>query len=69
MAITDIALNDITDPAELEHLQSLKRFHGLSDDLLFKLARRVTIFRIPSRWTAIRLILGNGIPVPVVKEP
>jgi len=68
MAITDISLNDITDPVELEHLQSLRQFHRLGDDLLFKLARRVTIFRIPSRWVAIRLIIANGIPIPVVRK-
>lgn len=68
MAITDICLNDVTDPVELEHLQSLKQFHGLSDDLLFKLARRVTIFGIPSRWVAIRLIVANEIPIPVVSR-
>jgi hypothetical protein len=65
MAITDIALNDITDPVELAHLRSMEQFHGLSEDLLFKLARRVTIFKIPSRWTAIKLILANQVPVPV----
>jgi hypothetical protein len=68
MAITDISLNDITDPAERQHIQSLEHFHGLTDDLLFKLARRVTIFRIPSRWVAIRLIVANNIPIPVVRE-
>ncbi len=66
MAITDIELSDITDRDELHYLQSLEQFRFISDDVLFKLARRVTIFRIPSRWTAIRLIVANGIPIPVV---
>lgn len=68
MSIRDISLNDITDPAELEYLQSLEQFHGLSDDLLYRLAGRVTIFRIPSRWVAVRLIVGNGIPIPVLRR-
>jgi len=68
MGIRDITLNDITDPAELVYLRSLEQFHGISDDLLYKLARRVTIFKIPSRWVAIRLIVANGVPIPVVKE-
>ena len=68
MAITNISLNDITDPAELEHLKSLTQFHGTTDETLARLARRVTIFRIPSRWVAIRLIVANGIPIPVVTE-
>ena len=68
MAITDISLNPITDPCELQQLKGMKRFHGLSDDLLLRLARRVTVFRIPDRWVAIRLIVANGIPIPVVKE-
>ena len=68
MAITDISLNRITDPAELERLQAMEQFYDISDELLFRLARRVTIFRIPDRWVAIRLIVANGIPIPVVKE-
>ena len=65
MAITDISLNPITDPVELVQLKAMKLFHPLSDELLFRLARRVTIFRVPDRWVAIRLIVANGIPVPV----
>jgi hypothetical protein len=68
MGMADISLNDIADPAELWHLKSLKQFHRLSDELLFKLARRVTIFKIPSRWVAIRLIVANGIPIPVLRK-
>ncbi len=65
MAITDITLNAITDPAELEQLRAMPQFHDLPDDLLFKLARHVTIFRIPDRWVAIRLILALRLPIPL----
>ena len=68
MAITDISLNRITDPDELERLKAMEQFHELSDKLLIRLAHRVTIFQIPDRWVAIRLIVANGIPIPVVKE-
>jgi hypothetical protein len=68
VAITDISLNRITDPAELERLKAMEQFHGIPDELLLRLARRVTIFQIPDRWVAIRLIVANGIPIPVVKE-
>ena len=68
MAMTDISLNRITDPAELRRLKAMEHFHQLSDELLLRLAGRVTVFRIPDRWVAIRLIVANGIPIPVVKE-
>jgi hypothetical protein len=67
MAITDISLNRISDPAELERLKAMEQFHELSDELLFGLARRVTVFQIPDRWVAIRLIVANGIPIPLLK--
>jgi len=68
MAMTDISLNRITDPVLLKRLAEMTQFHGLSDELLFRLASRVTIFKIPDRWVAIRLIVANGIPIPVVRE-
>ena len=68
MAITDISLNRITDPAELERLKTNEQFHGIPDELLIRLAYRVTIFMIPDRWVAIRLIVANGIPIPLAKE-
>ncbi len=68
MAITDISLNRISDPDELERLKAMEQFHELSDELLIRLAHRVTIFRIPDRWVAIRLIVANGIPIPLAKE-
>jgi hypothetical protein len=63
MAITDISLCPITDPALLKKLAAMKQFHGLSDQTLIRLARRVTVFKIPDRWVAISLILANGIPI------
>jgi hypothetical protein len=67
VAITDISLNRITDPAELERLKTNEQFHGIPDELLIRLAYRVTVFMIPDRWVAIRLIVANGIPIPVLK--
>jgi hypothetical protein len=65
MAITDISLSPITDSALLKKLAAMRQFHGLSDETLFRLARRVTVFKVPDRWVAINLILENGIPIPV----
>ncbi len=68
MAITDISLNRITDPAEVRRLQAMEQFHQLPDELLLRLASRVTIFKIPDRWVAIRLLVANGVPIPVAKK-
>jgi hypothetical protein len=67
VAITDISLSAISDPALMERLKAKKQFHGIPDELLFKLAHRVTIFKIPSRWEAIYLIVENNILIPVMK--
>ena len=69
MAITDITLKRITDPVLLKKLAGMRQFHGISDRLLFKLAHHVTIFKIPTRWEAIYIIVENGIPIPVIKPP
>jgi hypothetical protein len=69
MAIKDISLSPITDPAELKSLAALEHFHNIPDEMLLKLAQRVTVFRIPDRMVAIRLIRANGIPIPVMKPP
>ena len=69
MAITDITLSRITDPNLLKKLAGKRQFRGISDELLFKLAHRITVFRIPSRWEAINLIIANNILIPVVKPP
>ena len=69
MAIKDITLKQITDPALLKRLAAMRQFHGISDALLFKLAHHVTAFQIPTRWEAVHLIVENGIPIPVIKPP
>jgi hypothetical protein len=69
MAITDISLSPISDPVLLKRLAAMQQFHGLSDETLFRLARRVTIFKIPDRWVAINLIVANSIPITVVTSP
>lgn len=68
MSISDISLNRITDPAQLKRLAGLEQFHDIPDEVLFKLAGRVTVLKIPSRWEAIQLILDNPCPIPVVKK-
>ena len=47
------------------YMSSLTQFHGISDDTLMRLAARRTGLRVPDRWVAIALILGNRIPIPV----
>ena len=47
------------------HLSSLTQFHGIADQALIRLAKRRTGLRVPDRWVAIALILGNYIPIPV----
>jgi len=47
------------------HLSSLTQFHGIPDESLIRLAKRRTGLRVPDRWVAVALILGNRIPIPV----
>ena len=49
----------------INHLSSLKQFHGIPDESLIRLAERRTGLKVPDRWVAIALILGNRIPIPV----
>jgi hypothetical protein len=69
VAITDITLTRITDPVLLKKLAGMRQFHGIPDELLFKLAHHVTFCKIPDRWVAIYLIVENGLPIPVVEPP
>lgn len=49
----------------INHLSSLNQFHGIPDESLIRLAERRTRLKVPDRWVAIALILGNRIPIPV----
>ena len=49
----------------IRYLSSLLQFHGIPDHSLIRLAKRRTGLRVPDRWVAIALILGNYIPIPV----
>ena len=49
----------------MTHLSSLKQFHGIPDESLIRLAVRRTGLKVPDRWVAIALILGNRTPIPV----
>jgi hypothetical protein len=68
MFISDLSMNQISDSTLLARLHAMDQFHGIPDAMLFKLARRVSTLRIPSRWEAIQLIVEYGIPIPVVKR-
>jgi hypothetical protein len=69
LAISDISLSPISDPELLKKLAGKTQFHGIPDELLYKLAHRITVFRIPDRMTAIHLIVENNVLIPVVKPP
>jgi hypothetical protein len=67
LSISDINLNPISDPAELEFLAGLSQFHHISSKLLFKLVRVATGFEVRDRWVAVRAIIAKRIPIPVPK--
>lgn len=67
LSISDINLNPISDPAELEFLAGLLQFDGIPDDLLFKLVRVATGLEVRDRWVAVRAIIAKRIPIPVLK--
>lgn len=52
----------------INHLSSFTQFHGLCDHVLIRLAKRRTGLKVPDRWVAIALILGNRVPIPVPFE-
>jgi len=52
----------------INHLSSLKQFHVIPDESLIRLAESRTRLKVPDRWVAIALILGNRVPIPVPFE-
>jgi len=52
----------------INHLSSLKQFHGIPDDSLIRIAERRTRLKVQDRWVAVALILGNRVPIPVPFE-
>jgi hypothetical protein len=50
----------------VETLAGLSRFHGITDETLIRIARRRTGVQVADRWGAIRMLLSNPCPIPVV---
>ena len=65
--VSDINLNPISDPVELEYLAGLSQFHRIPDKVLFKLVRVAAGVEVRDRWVAIRTIITKRIPIPVPK--
>jgi hypothetical protein len=66
-SVSDINLNPISEPVELEFLAGLSQFHRIPNKVLFKLVRVATGIEVRDRWVAIRTILLKRIPIPVAK--
>jgi hypothetical protein len=63
--VSDINLNPVVDPDELDFLAGLVPFHRIPNRLLFKLVRVATGFEVRDRWVAVRAIIAKRIPIPV----
>jgi hypothetical protein len=51
------------------YLSSLRQFRRIPDGVLIRLAERRTRLRVPDRWVAIALLLGNRVPIPIPTLP
>jgi hypothetical protein len=67
LSVSDINLNPVIDPNELDFLAGLVPFHRIPNRLLFKLVRVATGFEVRDRWVAVRAIIAKRIPIPVPK--
>lgn len=47
-------------------LSGLSQFHGMPDETLIGLARQRTRVQVSDRWGAIRMLISNPCPIPVV---
>jgi hypothetical protein len=63
--VSDINLNSVVDPDELDFLAGLVPFHRIPNRVLFKLVRVATGFEVRNRWVAVRAITAKRIPIPV----
>lgn len=50
----------------VEALSGLSQFHGIADEMLIRLARQRTGVHVADRWGAIRMLISNPCPIPVV---
>ena len=67
LSVSDINLNPVIDPNELDFLAGLVPFHRIPNRLLFKLVRVATGFEVRDRWVAVRAIIAKRTPIPVPK--
>lgn len=65
--VSDVNLNPVTDPQELEFLAGLVPFHRIPSRVLFKVVRVATGLEVRDRWIAVRAIIAKRIPIPVPK--
>ena len=63
--VSDVNLNPVSDPQELEFLAGLVPFHHIPTKVLFKVVRVSTGLEVRDRWVAVRAIIAKRIPIPV----
>lgn len=64
---SNINLNPVSDPQELEFLAGLVPFHHIPTKLLSKVVRVATGLEVRDRWVAVRAIIAKRIPIPAPK--
>jgi hypothetical protein len=50
----------------VEALSGLPRFQGIPDETLIRIAKQRTGVQVADRWGAIRMLISNPCPIPVV---
>jgi len=50
----------------VESLSGLPQFHGVPDQTLIRITKQRTGVQVADRWAAIRMLLSNPCPIPVV---
>jgi hypothetical protein len=67
LSASDINLNPVSNPQEMEFLVALVPFHRIPSKMLFKIVRVATGLDVRDRWVAIRAIIAKRIPIPVTE--
>jgi hypothetical protein len=67
--VSDVNLNPVVDPDELDFLAGLVPFHHIPTKVLFKIVRVATGLEVRDRWVAVRAIIAKRVPIPVLKPP
>lgn len=52
----------------VETLSKLPQFQGIPDETLIRIARQRTRVQVSDRWGAIRMLISNPCPIPVVDD-